>query len=118
AQTTDQQHIKLEVNITSANEIEPALKYGAEGVGLFRTEVLYMDRHSLPSEEEQYLVYRNIVSKLGGRSLVIRTLDIGADKRVDYIPLPEEDNPVVGYRGIRISLDRKDLFESQLRAIL
>src|SRR5690606_34909334 len=81
-------------------------------------EFLYMDRNNLPKEEEQFEVYRQVAEQLNGKPLIIRTLDIGGDKQLDYLPLPEEDNPALGYRAIRISLDRRDLFKTQLKAIL
>lgn len=116
--TKDGRLLRLKANIVSVKELEPALQCGALGVGLFRTEFLYMDRQSLPKEDEQYEVYRQVAEKLQEKPVIIRTLDIGADKQLDYIPLPEEDNPFLGYRAIRISLDRRDLFKTQLRAIL
>ncbi|MDQ0876672.1 phosphotransferase system enzyme I (PtsI) [Paenibacillus sp. V4I3] len=116
--TLDKSYVNLHANINSVLEIDQVLRNGASGVGLFRTEYLYMDRDSLPSEEEQYEVYRQAARQLKGRPIVIRTLDIGGDKKLDYLPLAKEDNPFLGYRAIRISLDRKDLFMTQLRAIL
>ncbi|MDQ0193120.1 phosphoenolpyruvate--protein phosphotransferase [Paenibacillus wynnii] len=116
--TKDGVTIRLAGNISSVKELNMALKYGAEGVGLFRTEFLYMDRDSFPSEEEQFEVYKLVAEKVGNHSVVIRTLDIGGDKHLDYFQLPEEQNPFLGYRAIRISLDRKDMFKTQLRAIL
>jgi len=118
AVTQDGQKVLLEANISSVKDLDLILQNGADGVGLFRTEFLYMDRHSLPDEDEQYGVYRQLAENMRGKPVVIRTLDIGADKQLDYLPLPEEDNPFLGYRAIRISLDRKDLFKTQLRAIL
>ncbi|WP_282941679.1 phosphoenolpyruvate--protein phosphotransferase [Paenibacillus sp. RC67] len=118
AQTADGVSFQLAANISSVKELDQVLNNGASGVGLFRTEFLYMDRDSLPLEEEQFEVYKQVAEKLGGRRVVIRTLDIGGDKSLDYIELPEEDNPSLGYRAIRISLDRIDLFQTQLRAIL
>ncbi|MCR8656058.1 phosphoenolpyruvate--protein phosphotransferase [Paenibacillus endoradicis] len=118
AVTIDGQCIKLEANISSVKELEIAMKGGAQGVGLFRTEFLYMDRQDFPTEEEQYQVYRKVVEKLHGGSVVIRTLDIGGDKHLDYYEIEEEENPFMGYRAIRISLDQKQLFKTQLRAIL
>ncbi|MHA6484633.1 phosphoenolpyruvate--protein phosphotransferase [Paenibacillus sp. strain BS8-2] len=118
AVTPDGKSLKLEANISSLKELEIALAGGATGVGLFRTEFLYMDRNRFPKEEEQYEVYRSVAERLAGETLVIRTLDIGGDKQLDYFDIPEEDNPFLGYRAIRISLDRKDLFKTQLRAIL
>ena len=95
-----------------------ALKNGAEGVGLFRTEFLYMNRSSFPDEDHQFTVYRNVVEIMGDRPIVIRTLDIGGDKHLDYYSFPEEDNPFLGYRAIRFSLDHHDIFKTQLKAIL
>jgi len=118
SQTADGLSFQLAANISSVKELDQVLKNGASGVGLFRTEFLYMDRDSLPQEEEQFVVYKQVAEKLEGRRVVIRTLDIGGDKSLDYIELPEEDNPSLGYRAIRISLDRTDLFKTQLRAIL
>lgn len=116
--TPDGKRLELAANISSFKELEIALSSGAHGVGLFRTEFLYMDRNRFPKEEEQFEVYRSVAAKLGGEPLVIRTLDVGGDKQLDYFELPEEDNPFLGYRAIRISLDRQDLFKTQLRAIL
>ncbi len=82
------------------------LKYGAEGAGLFRTEFLYMDRSTFPSEEEQFDIYRQVAEKAGEHSVVIRTLDIGGDKQLDYYEMPEEENPFLGFRAIRFSLER------------
>ncbi|WP_166238191.1 phosphoenolpyruvate--protein phosphotransferase [Paenibacillus turpanensis] len=118
AKTLDGTEIHLEVNITSLKELDQALQYGAVGVGLFRTEFVYMDRDAFPNEEEQYDVYRSAAEKMGHRPVIIRTLDVGADKQLEYLSLNEEENPVLGYRAIRISLDRTDLFKTQLRAIL
>lgn len=118
--TKDGYQLKLASNISSVRDLESAIQYGAEGVGLFRTEFLYMNRKDFPSEDEQYEVYRQLAEKSEGHAVVIRTLDIGGDKQLEYFELPEEDNPVLGYRAIRISLDRdsKDLFKTQLTAIL
>lgn len=116
--TPDGKTLELAANISSFKELEIALSSGAHGVGLFRTEFLYMDRNRFPLEDEQFDVYRSVAEKLGGEPLVIRTLDVGGDKQLDYFELPEEDNPFLGYRAIRISLDRRDLFKTQLRAIL
>lgn len=116
--TPDGKVLKLAANISSLKELDIALNSGACGVGLFRTEFLYMDRNRFPTEEEQFEVYKRVVETLGDNSLVIRTLDIGGDKHLDYFQLPEEDNPFLGYRAIRISLKQHDLFKTQLRAIL
>lgn len=116
--TKDGFKVNLAANINTVFETSDALKYGASGAGLFRTEVLFMDRDTLPSEEEQFQIYKQAVEQLGKHHIVIRTLDIGADKQLDYYQLDEEENPALGYRAIRISLDMKDLFRTQLRAIL
>ncbi|MBP1999311.1 phosphotransferase system enzyme I (PtsI) [Paenibacillus shirakamiensis] len=116
--TLDGVKIRLAGNISSLKDFDAALKHGAEGAGLFRTEFLYMHRSSLPDEEEQYEAYRQVAEKASGHPVVIRTLDIGGDKELEYLPLSEEDNPFLGYRAIRISLDRTDLFRTQLSAIL
>jgi phosphoenolpyruvate-protein phosphotransferase (PTS system enzyme I) len=116
--TPDGFAMTLAANISSLKELDAALASGAEGVGLFRTEFLYMDRDHFPNEEEQFEVYRAAAEKLEGKPLIIRTLDIGGDKHLDYHEMPEEENPFLGYRAIRFSLDRKDLFKIQLRALL
>lgn len=118
AVTKDGCRLKLASNISSVRDLDSAIQCGAEGVGLFRTEFLYMNRKDFPSEDEQYEVYRQLAEKSGDHAVVIRTLDIGGDKQLEYFELPEEDNPVLGYRAIRISLDSKELFKTQLTAIL
>lgn len=118
AVTKDGYRMRLAGNISSVKDVEQAVKYGAEGVGLFRTEFLYMDRSAFPSEEEQFEVYRQVVEAAGGHPVVIRTLDIGGDKQLEYFPLFEEENPVLGFRAIRISLDEAEMFKTQLRALL
>ncbi|WP_027090997.1 phosphoenolpyruvate--protein phosphotransferase [Cohnella thermotolerans] len=116
--TPDGETLVLAANISSVKELDAALSNGAQGVGLFRTEFLYMDRNRFPTEEEQYEVYRTAAEKLQGKPLIIRTLDIGGDKHLDYYEMPEEENPFLGFRAIRFSLSRTDLFKVQLRAIL
>lgn len=116
--TKDGRRLELKANINSIKELDAALANGASGVGLFRTEFLYMERTAPPEEEEQFHVYREAAEKLSGKPLVIRTLDIGGDKNVDYLNLPQEDNPFLGYRAIRICLERTELFKTQLKAIL
>lgn len=118
AVTADGVRVELLANIGSAEDMEFALKQGAEGVGLLRTELLFMDRDRLPSEEEQFQFYKKVLLRSGGRPVTIRTLDIGGDKPLPYLGLPAEANPFLGYRAIRISLDRPGLFLVQLRAIL
>lgn len=117
--TADGHRVELVANIGSPQEAESAAKQGAEGVGLYRTEFLYMGRDSLPTEEEQLAAYVGAVRAFGpGAPVVIRTMDIGGDKEVPLLGLAKEENPFLGYRAIRISLDRTDLFKTQLRAIL
>lgn len=116
--TKDGVPLTLLANISSLKELEAAVGSGAAGVGLFRTEFLYMDRDAFPDEEEQFAVYREAAEKLAGKPVAIRTLDIGGDKMLDYFPFPEEDNPYLGYRAIRFSLDRRDIFKTQIKAIL
>ncbi|HTI94577.1 MAG TPA: phosphoenolpyruvate--protein phosphotransferase [Puia sp.] len=118
AVTTDGVKIELLANIATAEDMEQALAFGAEGVGLFRTELLFMERDSFPTEDEQVEYYKTILLQAGNRIVTIRTLDIGGDKPLPYLELPEEDNPFLGYRAIRICLDRKDIFLTQLKAIL
>lgn len=116
--TSDGHRVELAANIGNPKDAQAANKNGAEGVGLYRTEFLYMDRDDLPSEEEQYEAYRSVLEQMGDRPVVIRTLDIGGDKKLPYLPLPEEMNPFLGYRAVRICLDQTDLFKTQLRALL
>lgn len=105
-------------NIGKAKDIETVLANGGDGVGLFRTEFLYMDRDSMPTEDEQFEAYKHVTEKMGKKTVVIRTLDIGGDKKLTYLPLPEEMNPFLGFRAIRLCLGRKDIFKVQLRALL
>lgn len=105
-------------NIGKPEDIDQVMANGGDGVGLFRTEFLYMDRDNAPTEEEQYEAYKYVLEKAEGRQVVIRTLDIGGDKTLPYLPLPEEMNPFLGYRAIRLCLDRKEIFKVQLRALL
>lgn len=105
-------------NIGSPADAEAVLANGGDGVGLFRTEFLYMDRDSAPTEEEQFEAYKKVLEVMNGKQVVIRTLDIGGDKTLPYLPLPEEMNPFLGYRAIRLCLDRKDIFRVQIRALL
>ena len=110
--------ILLAANIGSPDDIDRALENGADGVGLFRTEFLYLDRQTPPDEEEQYRIYRTAAEKLGKRPLVVRTLDIGGDKEISYLHLPREENPFLGTRAIRLSFAHPELFKIQLRALL
>ncbi|MGM0602470.1 MAG: phosphoenolpyruvate--protein phosphotransferase [Bacillota bacterium] len=118
AKTKDGQEIEVAGNMGNLADLGPVLERGGEGIGLFRTEFLYMDRDEIPSEEEQFEVYKKAAEKMGDYPVVIRTLDIGGDKDLPYLDLPEEMNPFLGYRAIRMCLDRPDIFKPQLRAIL
>ncbi len=109
--------IKLYANIGGTADLWAVEENDAEGIGLFRSEFLYLERDHYPTEEEQFQVYRMAVEALAGRKVIIRTFDIGADKQIDYFGLDKEDNPAMGYRGIRICLDRTDIFKTQLRAL-
>ena len=116
--TRDGQQLEVAANIGGPNDVSIALEYGADGVGLFRTEFLFMGRDEMPSEEEQVEAYQHVADAMGQRPLIIRTLDIGGDKPLPYVDLGEEANPFLGWRGIRFCLDQPDLFNPQLRAIL
>jgi len=119
AETVDKKRrVELSANIGTPKDVKGALENGAEGIGLYRTEFLYMDREDMPSEEEQYKAYKEVVEAMQGKPVIIRTLDIGGDKKLPYLEMPEELNPFLGFRAIRLCLDRKDLFKVQLRAIL
>ena len=109
---------KLYANIGSAEDAAAAAAASAEGIGLFRTEFLFMDRAALPTEEEQYAVYKEVADSMAGREVIIRTLDVGGDKDIPYLGLEKEDNPFLGHRAIRFCLDRPDIFKVQLRALL
>ena len=110
--------IKIFANIGSVTDTDAVLRYDGGGIGLFRSEFLYLDATDFPTEEEQFRAYKAIAEKMTGKKVVIRTLDLGADKQVDYIPLEKEENPALGYRAIRICLKEPHLFKTQLRAIL
>ena len=118
--TTTKSGKRVEVcgNIGQPEDVLGVIANGGDGVGLFRTEFLYMDRDNAPTEEEQYESYKFVLEKMEGKQVVIRTLDIGGDKTLQYLPLPEEMNPFLGYRAIRLCLDRKEIFKVQLRALL
>lgn len=118
AQTTDGRRVELEANIGTPEDVTGALSNGAEGIGLFRTEFLYMNRTCLPREEEQFEAYKAVVSAMKGKRVTIRTLDIGGDKELPYLGMEKEENPFLGWRAIRFCLDREDIFKIQLRAIL
>jgi phosphotransferase system enzyme I (PtsI) len=116
--TSEGRRIEVAANLGSASEAEDALGWGAEGVGLFRTEFLFMEREELPSEDEQYEAYSAVARAFGDKPVIIRTLDVGGDKNLPGVDQAHEENPFLGWRGIRMSLDTPDLFEPQLRAIL
>ena len=118
AVTTDGIKVDLMANIGTHMDVDNALTYGAEGVGLFRSEFVFMGRQDIPNEEDQFKAYKEAVEKCGGNLCVIRTMDIGGDKPLPYLNIPAEENPFLGYRAVRISLQRKDLFLPQLKAIL
>ncbi|EGT2230367.1 TPA: phosphoenolpyruvate--protein phosphotransferase [Clostridioides difficile] len=115
--TLDGKHVELAGNIGTPNDIEGLIKNDAEGVGLYRTEFLYMDRDSFPTEEIQYEAYKAVLEGMDRKPIVIRTLDIGGDKELSYLSMEPEMNPFLGYRAIRLCLDRKDIFKTQLRAL-
>ena len=116
----DKNNRQIEIcgNIGSTKDVDQVLENGGDGIGLFRTEFLYMDRSNMPSEEEQFNSYKVVLEKMNGKPVVIRTLDIGGDKKLDYLDLGHEMNPFLGYRAIRLCLDRVDIFKIQLRALL
>jgi phosphotransferase system enzyme I (PtsI) len=116
--TKDGFEVELVANIGTPKDVDGVVRNDGEGVGLFRTEFLYMDREDLPTEEEQFEAYKEVAERLEGKPVVIRTLDIGGDKDLPYLELPKEMNPFLGYRAIRLCLDRKDIFKTQLRALL
>ncbi|ADQ03697.1 phosphoenolpyruvate-protein phosphotransferase [Caldicellulosiruptor owensensis OL] len=118
SKTQDEKRIKLFANVAHIEEIDAALKNGAEGIGLFRTEFLFMDRSQPPSEDEQFEVYKSVLEKMEGRPVIIRTLDAGGDKNISYLNIDKEENPFLGYRAIRFCLGNKELFKIQLRALL
>lgn len=116
--TLDGQKIKVYANIGNASDIGAVMQNDAGGIGLFRSEFLYLESDHFPTEEEQFKVYRYAAETMAGKMVVIRTLDIGADKQIDYFHLPKEENPALGYRAIRICLTQHDIFQTQLRALL
>lgn len=117
--TTDGVKVELAANIGKPEDVEKALHYDAEGVGLFRTEFLFMDRSTMPTEQEQFEAYKKVAEAMKGKPVIIRTLDIGGDKEIPYLGLAKDENPFLGYRAIRFCLDRKeDVYKPQLRALL
>lgn len=115
--TAEGKRIRLYANISNANDMQQAIENGAEGVGLYRSEFLYLQQNALPDEETQYHAYRHLLEQMPTNLVIIRTLDIGADKQTPSLPLPHEDNPALGVRGIRLCLARPQLFRTQLRAL-
>ncbi|MCY1408434.1 Phosphoenolpyruvate-protein phosphotransferase [compost metagenome] len=118
ALTTDGLRIEVAANVASSTEAADALANGADGVGLLRTEFLFVDRHTAPDEQEQHHAYQAVLDAMGDKSVIIRTIDVGGDKQLDYLPLPAEANPVLGLRGIRLAQVRPELLDQQLRALL
>ncbi|GHP14140.1 phosphoenolpyruvate-protein phosphotransferase [Lentilactobacillus fungorum] len=118
SRSKDGKQFEIAANIGTLKDVSDAVKVGADAIGLFRTEFLYMDNDSLPTENQQFTSYKQVVQAMAGKPVVIRTMDIGGDKPLPYLPLPEEMNPFLGYRAIRISLDRQNIFRTQLRALI
>ncbi|WP_041694862.1 phosphoenolpyruvate--protein phosphotransferase [Alicyclobacillus acidocaldarius] len=116
--TPDGRRVEIAGNIGTPAEVEQVLAQGGEGIGLFRSEFLYMNRETAPTEEEQFAAYKEVAEAMAGRPVIVRTLDVGGDKGIPYLGLPHEDNPFLGYRAIRVCLDQRELFAAQLRAIL
>ena len=115
--TVDGRHIEIFANIGNSSDVGAVLQNDAGGIGLFRSEFLYLENDDYPSEDQQFAVYKDVAEKMSGKKVIIRTLDIGADKQVDYFEMPHEENPAMGYRAIRMCLDRLDVFKTQLRAL-
>lgn len=118
ALTKDGKHVEVSANIGNIEDLKLAIENGCDGVGLFRTEFLYMENSDFPSEETQFEVYKEATELLGDKPLIIRTLDIGGDKGLDYFKFPEEENPFLGYRAVRLCLDKEEIFKTQLRALV
>ncbi|PGT81647.1 phosphoenolpyruvate--protein phosphotransferase [Bacillus sp. AFS040349] len=116
--TSDGQHVELAANIGTPDDVKGVLENGGEGVGLYRTEFLYMGRDQLPTEDEQYDAYKTVLERMGDKPVVVRTLDIGGDKELPYLHLPKEMNPFLGFRAIRLCLEEQEIFRTQLRALL
>ena len=116
--TKDGHQVELAANIGTPKDLEGVIHNGAEGVGLYRTEFLYMDSHDMPTEEDQFEAYKAVLEGMNGKPVAVRTMDIGGDKELPYLPLPHEMNPFLGYRAIRISLNEPEMFRTQLRALL
>jgi len=118
SETLDGRHVELAGNIGTPEDVKNLIENDAEGVGLYRTEFLFMDRNQMPTEEEQYTSYKTVLEAMGSKPVVIRTLDVGGDKELSYLDIDKEMNPFLGYRAIRLCLDQTDIFKIQLRALL
>ncbi len=118
SKTIDGKQVELAANIASPGDLERVLENDAEGIGLFRSEFLFMDRNSAPSEKEQYEAYKTVLEGMNDKPVIIRTMDIGGDKEVPYLNMPEEMNPFLGYRAIRYCLNEPEVFRIQIRALL
>ena len=116
--TADGKEVIIAANIGTLEDVKGANENGAEAIGLFRSEFLYMDSVELPSEDDQFETYKKALEEMNGKQVVVRTMDIGGDKKLPYLPLPEEENPFLGYRAIRLCLDQQNIFRTQLRALL
>ena len=116
--TVDGHHVELAANIGTPDDVAAVLENGGEGIGLYRTEFLYMGAKDWPTEQEQFEAYKKVLESMGDKPVVVRTLDIGGDKHLDYYEFPEEMNPFLGYRAVRLCLDQKEIFRTQLRALL
>ncbi len=116
--TPDGKKINVYANMGSVSDVDAVLENDAEGIGLFRSEFLYLGRDDFPTEEEQYQAYKQVLRKMNGKKVIIRTMDIGADKQADYFHLPKEENPALGYRAIRICLTQPEIFKTQIKALL
>lgn len=117
SKTTDGVHVEICANIGSVEDVEMVLENDGEGIGLFRSEFIYMDSPDFPTEDYQFDIYKQVLAKMGGKRVIIRTLDLGADKQADYFNIPNEENPAMGYRAIRICLNERHIFRTQLRAL-
>src|SRR5699024_587589 len=116
--TADKEQVELAANIGTPDDVASVLANGGEGIGLYRTEFLYMGKNQLPTEDEQYDAYQSVLEQMGDKPVVVRTLDIGGDKELSYLDLPEELNPFLGFRAIRFCLENENIFRTQLRALL
>lgn len=116
--TLDGHQVEVCANIGTVRDVEGAERNGAEGVGLYRTEFLFMDRDALPTEEEQFAAYKAVAEACGSQAVIVRTMDIGGDKELPYMNFPKEENPFLGWRAVRIAMDRKEILRDQVRAIL